>query len=206
MVRGMGARGGAGMKCPHCGHDKSRVTETRAQADADRRIRLCQGCGKTYQTLERICVFAGRAAGYVEMAPAPAAPTSPALAVVPDVPKKAARASARFAPEPGDLALAGVVIEAQPLLLQWWNESRQSKHKGNATWTVAAWEASVKRVATLPHWQQVVLAQAGVEHGWQALKPEYLKEQLAKPTAAGRPMPKDPAMLAALEQWPEQTA
>jgi hypothetical protein len=51
-----------------------------------------------------------------------------------------------------------------------------------------------------------LLALAGVEHGWQALKPEYLKQELAKPTASGRPMPKDPAMLAALEQWPEQTA
>jgi hypothetical protein len=52
----------------------------------------------------------------------------------------------------------------------------------------------------------MLLAQAGVEHGWQALKPEYIKDELVRPTAAGRPMPKDPAMLAALEQWPSQTA
>jgi hypothetical protein len=91
-------------------------------------------------------------------------------------------------------------------LVQWWNESRRSKHKGNATWTEAAWQASVSRVAALPQAQQMLLAQAGVEHGWQALKPEYIKDELARPTAAGRPMPKDPAMLAALEQWPSQAA
>lgn len=50
--------------------------------------------------------------------------------------------------------------------------------------------------------QQVALCAAGVEHGWQTTKPDYLKNELAKPTALGRPMPKDPAMLAALEQWP----
>lgn len=189
------------MKCPHCGHEKSRVTETRALPDADRRIRLCQGCGKTFQTLERICVFVGRAAGYVEMG----APV-PTLAVVPDVPKKQAKSAAHYVAHLNDTALGAITPEAQPLLVQWWNESRRSKHRGNATWTEAAWQASVHRVANLSHPQQVLLALAGVEHGWQALKPEYLKQELAKPTASGRPMPKDPAMLAALEQWPEQTA
>lgn len=189
------------MKCPNCGHDKSRVTETRAGAEADRRIRLCQGCGKTFQTMERICVFVGRAAGYVEMAP-----PVPALAVVPDPPKKVAKPAAGYVAHLNDASLAAVVADAQPLLVQWWNESRRSKHKGNATWTEAAWQASVQRVAALPQWQQLLLAQAGVEHGWQALKPEYLKQELAKPQASGRPMPKDPAMLAALEQWPSQTA
>jgi hypothetical protein len=191
------------MKCPHCGSEKSRVTETRASADADRRIRLCQGCGKTFQTLERICVFAGRAAGYIE-----AVQAGPALAVVPDKPKPAARpAAARgFVAHLNDTALAHVTPDAQPLLVQWWNESRRSKHKGQATWTEAAWVASVNRVAALPGWRQLLLAQAGVEHGWQSLKPEYVNDAPAQQTAAGRPMPKDPAMLAALEQWPSQTA
>jgi len=189
------------MKCPKCGHDKNRVVETRAMPDGDRRIRQCQSCGKTFQTMERICVFIGRAAGYVEMAP-----PVPTLAVVPEQPKKVAKPAAGFVAHLNDAALAAVMADAQPFLVQWWNESRRSKHNGNATWTEAAWQASVQRVAALPLWQQQLLAQAGVEHGWQALKPEYLKEELAKPQASGRPMPKDPAMLAALEQWPSQTA
>lgn len=191
------------MNCPHCNHDKSRVSETRAGSEADRRIRQCQGCGRTFQTLERVCVYAGRAAGYIDAAPPPPLQLVPNHVV--EVPKKVA-ATARHQASLDDDYLVNVCAEAQPLLVQWWNESRKSKHRANATWTKAAWEASVQRVSALPSWQQVLLAHAGVEHGWQALKPEYLKEELAKPTGQGRPMPKDPAMLAALESWPKQTA
>jgi hypothetical protein len=196
------------MKCPHCGHDKSRVTETRASAESDRRIRLCQGCGRTFQTLERVCVFAGRAAGYVEVGQ-----PVPVLAAVPDPEPQPARArpAARHQATTEEECLAFVAAEARPLLVQWWNESRKSKHRSNATWTQAAWEASVQRVASMAPALQLELCRAGVEHGWQALKPEYLEGQSRgraqpTPTATGRPMPKDPAMLAALEQWPSQTA
>ncbi|MEY3962807.1 MAG: uncultured phage MedDCM-OCT-S38-C3 [Cyanobacteriota bacterium] len=191
--------GGVGMKCPHCGHEKSRVTETRAGDEADRRIRLCQGCGKTFQTLERVCVFAGRAAGYIESGQAPA------LVAVPDPTPKTSGIK-RYVASTDEDCLINVCAEAQPLLVEWWNTSRKSKHGTKATWTEGAWLSSVARVAKLPAWQQVLLARAGVEHGWQALKPEYMKDELAAPTAQGRPMPKDPAMLAALEQWPSQTA
>lgn len=187
------------MKCPHCGHEKSRVTETRSAAEADRRIRLCQNCGKTFQTLERVCVFAGRAVGYIE------AGQTPALVAVPD-PQPRPAAAKRFIATLNQDCLQGICLEAQPLLVEWWNVSRKSKHGIKATWTEAAWLSSVARVAKLPAWQQVLLAKAGVEHGWQALKPEYAKDELTAPTAQGRPMPKDPAMLAALEQWPSQTA
>ena len=191
------------MKCPHCGNEKSRVTETRSSAEADRRIRLCQGCGKTFQTLERVCVFAGRAVGYIE-----AGQPAPFLAAVPDLEEEERPAAKRAAAPAWQMSTVpdGVCEEAAPLLLQWWNESRRSKHKGNATWTEAAWLATCNRIARLPEWQQVALCAAGAEHGWQALKPEYLKEELAKPTALGRPMPQDPRMLAALEQWPSQSA
>lgn len=187
------------MKCPHCGHDKSRVTETRAAAEADRRIRICQGCGKTFQTLERVCVFAGRAVGYIE------AGQTPVLEAVPDAAPKPAPGK-RYVASADEDCLVNVCAEAQPLLVEWWNVSRKSKHGAKATWTQSAWEASVLRVAKLPAWQQVLLAKAGVENGWQSLKPDYVKDELSKPTALGRPMPKDPAMLAALEQWPSQTA
>lgn len=191
------------MKCPHCGHDKSRVTETRANDEADRRIRLCLGCAKTFTTFERVAIYAGRAVGYVEVG------QPPVLEVVPD-------------PEPTEESVAakrvnnrrwhpvgvpeGVCEEAAPLLLEWWNESRRLKHKGNAVWSEKAWLASVERVKALPPHQQVALCQAGVEQGWQALKPEYLAGGTAQlprlPRADGRPMPTDPAMLAALESWP----
>ena len=191
------------MNCPHCNHDKSRVTETRSAGEADRRIRLCQGCGRTFQTLERVCVYAGRAAGYIEAGPPP-------LMVVPDPPPPPppakARPAARHEASPEEECLSYVTPDARPLLVQWWNESRKSKHGAKATWTRAAWQASVQRVSNMPTDMQLALCRAGVEHGWQALKLDYIKDELAKPTAAGRPMPKDPAMLAALESWPKQTA
>ena len=191
------------MNCPSCGHIQSRVIDTKRKRDGLRRHRVCSQCGHRYQTLERIELWDPAVHSYV------ASEQRPALAVVPDhaveVPKKVA-ATARHQASLDDDYLVNVCAEAQPLLVQWWNESRKSKHRANATWTKAAWEASVQRVAKLPNWQQLLLCAAGVEHGWQALKPEYLKEELAKPTGQGRPMPKDPAMLAALESWPKQTA
>ena len=169
-----------------------------------RRHRICSKCRHKFSTLEQVAQWDPTLHGYVS-----AAEERPALAAVPDhfqEPAKKVAATARHQANFDEDCLVNVCAEAQPLLLQWWNESRKSKHHANATWTKAAWEASVQRVSALPSWQQVLLAQAGVEHGWQALKTEYLKQELTKPTGEGRPMPKDPAMLAALESWPKQTA
>ena len=55
------------MNCPHCNHPESRVGETRAGDEFDRRVRLCRGCGRTFTTLERVAVYAGRALGYREL-------------------------------------------------------------------------------------------------------------------------------------------
>jgi hypothetical protein len=197
------------MNCPKCGDPSTRIVETVRVAQGLRRHRICNRpkCRRKFRTLERIEEWDHTIQNYV--------PTPEALAhsnVIPLQQQQQSNFAAKSVAPKGFVARlsdefpSGIALEAHPLLVQWWNESRRSKHKGNATWTEAAWTASLKRVAALPHWQQVLLAQAGVEHGWQALKPEYVKEELAKPTAAGRPMPKDPAMLAALEQWPEQTA
>jgi hypothetical protein len=192
------------MKCPHCGHDKSRVTETRAADEADRRIRLCLGCAKTFTTFERVAIYAGRSAGYVEVGPPP-----PVLELVPDPepaeePAAAKRVNIRRWHPVG--VPEGVCEQAAPLLLEWWNESRRLKHKGHAVWSEKAWLASVERVKALPPDQQVALCQAGVEQGWQALKADYLRDGQARlpqlPRGDGRPMPTDPAMLAALESWP----
>ena len=192
------------MNCPKCSHEQSRVVDLKRKPDGLRRGRICSACGYKFSTLERIEVWDSALHGYVSPIEG-----VPALSLVPnhavEAPKRVA-ATARHQASLDEGCLVNVCAEAQPLLVQWWNESRKSKHRANATWTKAAWEASVQRVSALPSWQQVLLAQAGVEHGWQALKPEYLKEELAKPTGQGRPMPKDPAMLAALESWPKQTA
>lgn len=42
------------------------MSETRANDDYDKRVRFCRGCGKTFTTIERVAVYAGRAAGYIE--------------------------------------------------------------------------------------------------------------------------------------------
>ena len=41
-------------------------TETRARDDGDLRTHHCLSCAKSFQTIARICVYAGRAAGYIE--------------------------------------------------------------------------------------------------------------------------------------------
>lgn len=207
------------MNCPHCGHDKSRVTETRASADGDRRIRLCRSCGRTFTTIERVTVYFGRNTGWMEVVPqqelAPAAPLpEPVQAAAeessaPEPPAAVPIAKARqqriprFMPTdvPDDM---GVVAEAAPLLLQWWCEARRSKHGNKAVWTEGAWLSSCRRVGELPARQQIALAQAGCEAGWQALKADYLEHLPAarQQPATGRPMPRDPAMLAALDSWP----
>lgn len=187
------------MKCPHCGHHASRVSECREYEDGLLRRRLCRGCGKAFTSMERIAVYGGRHVGYLE----PAQP--PRLTVVEDPPAEAAKPArqkvARFMPtEAPDTITPG----AQALLLQWWTESRRSKHGSNATWTEAAWTASCNRVAKLPPSQQIELCRQGVEYGWQALKAEFMGDARPAPPAAvaGPPMPRDPAMLAALDSWP----
>ena len=54
------------MQCPHCGHPESRVGETRASDDYDKRVRFCRSCAKSFTTIERVAVYAGRAVGYIE--------------------------------------------------------------------------------------------------------------------------------------------
>lgn len=100
--------------------------------------------------------------------------------------------------------LMQVTPEAQPLLVEWWNVSRLSRHRSNATWTELAWKLSVNRVARLPAWKQVALAQAGIEYGWQTLKPEYLKN-VSPPPEAGV-IPKSTAMQEAIEAWNNRVA
>jgi transcriptional regulator NrdR family protein len=58
------------LNCPNCGHPESRVAETRAKPDGDRRVRICRDCGKTFRTMETVAVYAGRSIGYLVAATA----------------------------------------------------------------------------------------------------------------------------------------
>ena len=42
------------MKCPHCGHDQSRVLDTRESGDGIRRRRLCANCDARFTTYEQV--------------------------------------------------------------------------------------------------------------------------------------------------------
>jgi hypothetical protein len=195
------------MNCPKCGGTSNRILDTIRVREGIRRHRICNGkrCRHKFATLERIEEWDPGIQSYVAVAPDQPAPLAPVIRLQQDRPAAAAKTQ-RHAASLDEDCLVNVCSEAQPLLVEWWNVSRKSKHGAKAAWSEAAWLSSVARVAKLPAWQQVLLARAGVEHGWQTLKPEYMKDELTAPTAQGRPMPKDPAMLAALEQWPSQTA
>lgn len=182
------------MNCPHCDHPDSRITETRSNPAFDRRIRICRSCGKTFQTIERVAVYAGRAAGYIDGGP-------PVLTVVEDQEPKRPK---RYAANLDDDCLVNVCGEAQSLLVEWWNVSRLSKHGTKAAWTEKAWQQNVSRIASLPRWKQVLLAKAGVESGWQALKPEYMGE-VAPPPEEGL-APKSTAMQEAIAAWNTKVA
>lgn len=199
------------MNCPKCNHEQSRVIDLKRKSDGLRRGRICAGCGHKFNTLERIEIWDPTLHGYV----APVDERDPVVKAFAEMggnvvrldhvgePNKKVAATARHQASVDEECVSFVSPEARLLLVQWWNESRKSKHGAKATWTRAAWEASVQRVANMPTDLQLALCRAGVEHGWQALKLDYIKDELAKPTAAGRPMPKDPSMRAALESWPK---
>lgn len=189
------------MNCPHCDHPESRVTETRAGNEADRRIRQCRSCAKTFTTLERVAVYAGRAAGYIEAG---------GLALLEDDDPEpmpvvvTPAATGSFHPVVVGDELSALPVDVRQLLVEWWNNSRRSKHKSSATWTRNAWLMTVKRIASLPEWQQRALAAAGVEHGWQTLKTEYIKD-VPPPVEAGL-LPKSTAMQEAISAWKNKVA
>ena len=96
-----------------------------------------------------------------------------------------------------------IAPDAQEMLVEWWNVSRQQKHGSHAVWSELAFALSVRRLAKLPPWQQLALAEAGIEHGWQALKPEYIKE--IKPPAATGFVPQSASMQEAITAWNGRT-
>lgn len=193
------------MLCPHCQHPHNRVLETRdvPGANAIRRRHACRGCGKAFTTIQRVEAFQDGAwqpmalAAVPDpkpMAPAPAAPRRRAASPAPD----------RLHPLTGDEDFLKVFWSCLPAdlclgLLRWWNESRWGKHRTQATWTQAAFTLSANRVGNLVGEGQAhaarALVDAGIEHGWQALKPEYLRGTVTPSPAAAAPAG-DPAAAA----------
>lgn len=211
------------MICPHCGCESSRVMECRRMPDGLKRFRICRGCGERFPTMERLAEPGRRGrkpAGDVPPAPAlslvqadsPAArPLPPAQAE----PRRRARERvAGFYPVTMDDItddVRGMDQGLVDLLLLWWNTARRSRHGTRACWTRNAWQQSVDRLRMLGPDDALALAQAGAEMGWMALKSDYLRFPLGKgrpvaATAAGRPLPRDPAMLAAIDSWPADPA
>ena len=174
------------MLCPYCLHPHSRVLETRddTNANAVRRRHACRGCGKSFTTVQRIEVYQD---GAWQPAALAAVPDPQPVAPAPVAPRRRAASPApdRLHPLTGAEPWLAV-IESDGLwpsllegMLTWWNHSRWGKHRTQATWTQAAFTLSANRVALLCKQGQGNTAQAlvdgGIEHGWQALKPEYLR-------------------------------
>jgi hypothetical protein len=183
------------MKCPHCQHPHNRVLETRESPseNAIRRRHACRGCGKSFSTVQRVEAFQDGAWQQVPLAVVPDPQPAPPPPVAP---RRRAAAAERLHPITGtepwlaDIERDGLPPALLDKMLTWWNESRWGKHRLAATWTQAAFTLSANRVGTLcqqgMHWNARALVEAGIEHGWQALKPEYLRgiASAAPPAAA----------------------
>ena len=193
------------MKCPHCQHPRSRVLETRESLseNAIRRRHACRGCGKSFTSMQRIEAFEDGEWQPVTLA---AVPDPQPVQVVPVAPRKRAASPApdRLHPIKGDEEFLQPFWQHMPTalfldLLRWWNESRWGKHRTQATWTQAAFTLSANRVSDLLGKSRAgearALVEAGIEHGWQALKPEYLRGTVTASTAAAAPAG-DPAAAA----------
>lgn len=174
------------MRCPKCQSTNNVATQTRRctireSQDAFKRTRICRDCGAQWATTERIDKYdfdLQEWTGHVALEPEPELPVVPKPAPRPQRIKPAV-----FHPVSID-EVAGIVVgipaDVCLLLCEWWNNSRRSKHGTAAAWTERAFTMSVERVKKLPHGQQHMLVNAGIEHGWQSLNPSYCKELLAQ--------------------------
>ena len=179
------------MKCPHCGHEKSRVLETRG----DRRVRQCGECLKDFSTIETIAAWAGRDRGWICEAP----PDNVVPLEIELQQKKRPSKFDKFHPAQVEDEFNGADAELAALLTEWWNEARWSKNKNKATWTRNAWLQNVTRVLAMHPVKAMALAKLGAEMGWQSLQEGYVDEVSAVPQ--GVLMPKDSAMQRAIETW-----
>ena len=181
------------MKCPHCGHAKTRVSATRGEL----RDRRCDGCGKGFKTYECLAAFAGKHAGYIHQAP-PVEESAPISQKPKPNYKGITKGPKEWWPVTPEFVSA-LDPELGQLLLAWWNESRRQKQGKKAAWTKQAWASNVERVQAMPLKRGLTLARRGVESGWQSLQEKYLEGEAS--TDDGTFMPSNPAMRAALESW-----
>jgi hypothetical protein len=179
------------------------VLETRESPsdNAIRRRHACRGCGKSFSTVQRIEAFQD---GAWQPVPLAVVPDPKPVASAPAAPRKQAAGPApdRLHPLSGDEDFLKPLWFHLPAdlttgLLTWWNLSRWGKHRTQAAWTQAAFTLSANRIIDFvgkgqPHIARA-LVDGGIEHGWQALKPEYLRG--TAPSAAATPAG-DPAVLA----------
>lgn len=174
------------MRCPNCrstGHfcrETKRATIVEPE-DAYRRRRVCRECGHEWITTERTDRWDPHRREWVGHQ-APELPPVPPPAEAGTRRGRSSKPAAFFPVVMGDAAelLLGIPPDVATMFLDWWNGSRRSKHGTQAAWTRGAFRMSAERVKKLVHWQQVLLVSAGVEHGWQALNPTYVRDELAK--------------------------
>jgi hypothetical protein len=67
-------------------------------------------------------------------------------------------------------------------VLDWWNESRRSRHGRNAAWTQQAFKLSCRNLSRLPHWQQRLLINEAVGAGWMKLDVSYVEKEIQRLT------------------------
>ena len=183
------------MKCPHCGHEKSRVLETRV----DRRVRQCGECLKDFSTHEVLAVWAGRDRGWIHEAPPPdVLPLSIELQQKQPSKRRPSKFD-KFHPAEIEDEFNGADAELAALLTEWWDKARWSKNQHKAAWTRNAWLQNVNRVLAMQPVKAMALARRGVEMGWQSLQEDYVSD--VSPVPAGVLMPKDSAMQRAIETW-----
>lgn len=193
------------MRCSKCQSTSSLIMETKRCTvanpdDSLKRVRLCKKCAHKWITTEVTGIFDRRMSEWTGH-PEPQLPEVPDPVVRTTEPRQTRPAASRFYPiimEQVADQLLGIPPEVCLLLLEWWNNSRRSKHGTAAAWTERAFINSAERVKKLPHWQQLALTNAGIEHGWQALNPTYCRDLLAKPPRQGGFQPQSQGLAGAL--------
>ena len=192
------------MRCPKCNLTSNFVIETKRctvifTEDSLKRRRVCKSCATRWTTTEVIGLFDNRMGEWTGRAEPELPKVDPVVRT--REPRQSRPAASKFHPialeQVADILL-GIPGDVCQLLLEWWNDSRRSKHGASAAWTEKAFTMSVERVKKLVHWQQVVLTNAGIEHGWQALNPSYCKDLLAKPPRQGGFTPQSQGLAGAL--------
>jgi hypothetical protein len=77
-------------------------------------------------------------------------------------------------------------------VMEWWNESRRSKHGSSCVWTEKAFAQSCRRLGNLPHWQQRLLIDKAVENGWMGLDVSYVEKEIQREKQKQRQRPMGP--------------